>query len=108
MMTMPSALEKYSRGKSELTQDISETAFALFHSTGPFGKKHVNSWDYLENDGEGDRRGWRQQKFVEFMKYLKDIFQLEGIVLDAYDWAAAGTATVVDVSCTDPEAGEYG
>lgn len=108
MMTMPSALEKYSRGKSELTQDISETAFALFHSTGPFGRKHANSWDYLENDGEGDRRGWRQQKFVEFMKYIKDIFQLEGIVLDAYDWAVAGPVTVVDVSCTDPEAGEYG
>ncbi|KAI1183184.1 sterigmatocystin 8-O-methyltransferase [Nemania serpens] len=97
MMTMTSALEMYSKGKSELTQDLSETAFALFHSTGPFGKKHANSWDYLENDGEGDRRGWRQQKFVEFMKYIKDIFHLEGIVLDAYDWAAAGTATVVDV-----------
>ncbi|TGJ81935.1 hypothetical protein E0Z10_g6821 [Xylaria hypoxylon] len=96
-MAMSSALEKYSKGKPELTQDMSETAFALFHSTGPLGKKHTNSWEYLENDGEGDRRGWRQAKFVEFMKYLKDIFHLEGIVLDSYDWQAAGKSTVVDV-----------
>jgi hypothetical protein len=105
MMTMPSALEKYSRGKSELTQDMSETAFALFHSTGPLGKKHVNSWDYLENDGEGERQGWRQQKFVDFMKYIKEIFQLDGIVLNAYDWEAAGSATVVDVSSIDRRRG---
>ncbi|KAI0184256.1 sterigmatocystin 8-O-methyltransferase [Xylaria flabelliformis] len=97
MMAMTSALEKYSRGKTHLTQDMKETAFALFHSTGPFGKKYVNSWEYLENDGEGDRRGWRQAKFVEFMRYIKEIFQLEGVVLNAYDWKAAGKATVVDV-----------
>ncbi|KAI1271923.1 sterigmatocystin 8-O-methyltransferase [Xylaria sp. FL0933] len=97
MMAMPSALERFARGKSELTQDLSETAFALFHSTGPFGKKHTNSWEYLENDGEGDKRGWRQAKFVEFMKYIREIFHLEGVVLDAYDWQGAGKATVVDV-----------
>ncbi|KAI0454102.1 sterigmatocystin 8-O-methyltransferase [Xylaria acuta] len=97
MMAMTSALEKYSKGKNELTQDMSETAFALLHSSGPFGKKHTNSWEYLENDGEGDRRGWRQAIFVEFMRYLKEIFQLEGAVLDSYDWKAAGTATVIDV-----------
>ncbi|KAI1129961.1 sterigmatocystin 8-O-methyltransferase [Nemania abortiva] len=97
MMAMPKALEKYSKGKSELTQDMSETAFALFHSTGPFGKKHVNSWDYLDNDGEGDRRGWRQQKFVDFMKYINEIFHLDSVILNAYDWEAAGTATVLDV-----------
>lgn len=97
MMALTSALEKYSKGKKELTQDMTETAFSLFHSTGPFGKKHTNSWEYLENDGEGERRGWRQQKFVDFMRYIKEIFQLEGIVLSAYDWASAGKATVVDV-----------
>lgn len=103
MMAMTGALEKYAKGKTELTQDMNETAFALFHSTGPFGKKHTNSWEYLENDGEGDRRGWRQAKFVEFMRYIKEIFQLDGVVLDAYDWKAAGTATVVDVSNHDTD-----
>ncbi|KAK5633250.1 hypothetical protein RRF57_008964 [Xylaria bambusicola] len=97
MMAMTSALEKYSKGKSELAQDLSETAFALFHSTGPFGKKYTNSWEYLENDGEGERRGWRQAKFVEFMQYLNEIFCIESIVVDAYDWQGAGKSTVVDV-----------
>lgn len=98
MMAMNNALEKFSKGKSELTQEMSETAFALFHNSAPFGKKHANSWDYLENDGEGDRQGWRQQQFVEFMRYIKEIFHLEGIVLNSYDWQAAGKVTVVDVS----------
>ncbi|KAI1427777.1 sterigmatocystin 8-O-methyltransferase [Xylaria sp. FL1777] len=98
MMAMNSALEKYSKGRSELTQDLSETAFALFHSTGPFGKKYTTSWEYLENDGDGETRGWRQAKFVEFMKYIKEIFPLEDIVLDAYNWQGAGKATVVDVA----------
>ncbi|KAI0912396.1 sterigmatocystin 8-O-methyltransferase [Ustulina deusta] len=97
MMAMTSALEKYSKGKAELTQDLNETAFALFHSTGPFGKKYTNSWEYLENDGEGEMRGWRQAKFVEFMKYIREIFHLEGVVLDAYNWQGAGKATVIDV-----------
>ncbi|KAI0509760.1 sterigmatocystin 8-O-methyltransferase [Xylaria bambusicola] len=97
MMAMTSALEKYSKGKSELAQDLSETAFALFHSTGPFGKKYTNSWEYLENDGEGERRGWRQAKFVEFMQYLNEIFRIESIVADAYEWQGAGKSTVVDV-----------
>ncbi|KAI0401078.1 sterigmatocystin 8-O-methyltransferase [Xylaria palmicola] len=98
MMALTSALEKYSKGRTELAQDMGETAFALFHGTGPFGQKYTNSWDYVENDGEGARRGWRQQKFVEFMRYInKEIFHLDGVILDAYDWAAAGKATVVDV-----------
>ncbi|KAI8628536.1 S-adenosyl-L-methionine-dependent methyltransferase [Xylariaceae sp. FL1651] len=97
MMALNTALEKYSRGKPTLTKEMNETSFALFHGTGAFGKKHLNSWDFLENDGEGDKRGWRQREFVEFMRYLNEIFHLEGIILDAYDWKAAGDATVVDV-----------
>ncbi|GAP93370.2 putative sterigmatocystin 8-O-methyltransferase [Rosellinia necatrix] len=97
MMALTSALERHAKGRAELSQDMDKTAFALFHGTGPLGKKHVNSWEYLENDGEGDRRGWRQEKFVEFMRYIKEIFQLEGVVLDAYDWQSAGAATIVDV-----------
>ncbi|RYP17064.1 hypothetical protein DL766_008984 [Monosporascus sp. MC13-8B] len=96
MMVLNQALDRYSRGKSELTQEMSETAFALFHSGGTFSGKHRNSWEFLENDGEGERRGWRQRRFVEFMAYVKEIFHLEGIVLDALDWKAAGNAKLVD------------
>jgi hypothetical protein len=98
MMAMNGALEKFSKGQSKLTQDMNKTAFALLHSSGAYGKKHSNSWDFLENDGEGNRRGWRQHQFVEFMRYTKDIFHLEEVVLNAYDWETAGKATVVDVS----------
>ncbi|KAI1375063.1 sterigmatocystin 8-O-methyltransferase [Hypoxylon crocopeplum] len=96
MMVMNEALNRYSRGKPTLTQDMNETSFALFHSGGQFGK-HGNSWDLLENDGEGEKQGWRQRNFVEFMRYIKEIFHLEGVVLDAQDWKAVGKATVVDI-----------
>ncbi|KAI5863132.1 sterigmatocystin 8-O-methyltransferase [Durotheca rogersii] len=95
-MVLNEALNRYSRGKPALTQDMNETSFALFHSGGQFGK-HGNSWDLLENDGAGDKQGWRQRNFVEFMRYIKEIFHLEGVVLDAHDWKSAGKATVVDV-----------
>ncbi|KAI1804354.1 S-adenosyl-L-methionine-dependent methyltransferase [Daldinia bambusicola] len=96
MMVMPEALNRYSRGKPALTQNMDETSFALMYSGGQFGK-YRTSWDLLENDGEGENKGWRQRKFVEFMAYIKELFHLEGVLLDAYDWKAVGKATVVDV-----------
>ena len=104
MMVLNEALERYSLDKPKLTQEMGETSFALLHGggggagNGYTGKIHKNSWDFLENDGEGDKRGWRQKTFVEFMTYIKEIFQLEGIVLDALDWKEKGSAKLVDVS----------
>ncbi|KYK60822.1 hypothetical protein DCS_01960 [Drechmeria coniospora] len=96
MTVMPEALRRYSVGKPALTQSMDETAFALFHRSGIFGK-YANSWELLENDGQGERKGWRQRNFVEFMRYLKDIFHLENVMLDCHDWEAAGNISVVDV-----------
>ncbi|KAH8588592.1 sterigmatocystin 8-O-methyltransferase [Bisporella sp. PMI_857] len=92
LMVLNHALEKYTKGNPELTKEISETSFALVHAG-----KYRNSWDYLEHDGEGEKRGWRQKEFVQFMEFLNSIFRLEGIILDCYDWKSAGKATVVDV-----------
>lgn len=97
MMVMNEALDRFSRGKTDLPQDMSETSFALFHS-GDVSGRFNNSWELLENDGEGENKGWRQKNFVEFMRYIKEIFRLEGVVENALDWKAAGKATVVDVS----------
>ncbi|KAK8044010.1 O-methyltransferase family protein [Apiospora rasikravindrae] len=97
LMVLPEALRRFSSGKPDLTQKTDETAFALFHKGGQFGGQFETSWDYLENDGEGDKKGWRQRNFVQFMSYLKDIFLLEDKVLAAYDWASAGKASVVDI-----------
>ncbi|KAK1565971.1 O-methyltransferase [Colletotrichum navitas] len=97
LLLLNEALERYSAGKPALTDKMEETAFALLHQGGQFDGRHANSWDFLENHGEGERRGWRQKYFVEFMTFIKDIFRLEGIVLKATDWEAAGKAKVVDI-----------
>ncbi|KAL2112235.1 hypothetical protein VUR80DRAFT_8190 [Thermomyces stellatus] len=71
---------------------MSRTAFYMFH-----GGRYANSWEYIENDGEGDRKGWRSRNFTTFMGYLKDIFRLEQIVDGAYGWSEAGNLSVVDL-----------
>ncbi|KKZ63273.1 hypothetical protein EMCG_00256 [[Emmonsia] crescens] len=96
MMVMNEALARYSYGKPALTQEMSESSFALFHRSGIYGK-YSNSWEFQENDGEGDKKGWRATNFVEFMRYVKEIFHLEEVVLQSHDWKAVGKATVVDV-----------
>ncbi|OTB08661.1 hypothetical protein M426DRAFT_316674 [Hypoxylon sp. CI-4A] len=96
VMVLNQALDKYSRGKPALTQNVDETSFALFYKGGQFGK-YGNSWDLLENDGDGEKKGWRSRNFVEFMRYVKEIFHLEEIVFGAQDWESVGKATVVDV-----------
>ena len=90
------ALDKHSRGKTELKSDIAESAFVLYHS-GALSGGYSNSWQLLEEDGEGEKKGWRQRNFVVFMRYLKEIFRFEEVVIGAYDWKSAGKATVVDV-----------
>lgn len=96
MFLLPEALRRYSQGKPEITKNMAETAFKLCHSGGAWGN-YENSWDFIENDGEGEKKGWRQRNFVKFMAYIKDLFQTEQLVLDAIDWKAAGDVTVVDV-----------
>jgi hypothetical protein len=97
MLLLPEALRRYSQGKPEMTKDVKETAFKLCHSGGAWGN-YENSWDFIENDGEGEKKGWRQRNFVKFMAYIKDLFQTESIVLNAVDWKAASNVIVVDVS----------
>lgn len=93
MTVMPQALEKFSKGKTTLPDSLTETAFNIFHNG-----KYANSWEFIENDGEGERKGWRARSFTTFMSYLKDIFRLEDIVEGAYGWDTAGDISVVDVS----------
>ena len=95
MTVMPQALEKFNVGSETLPEDMSRTAFNLFH-----GGKYANSWEYIENDGEGEKKGWRSRNFTTFMSYLKDIFRLEHIVDGSYGWGEAGDLSVVDVSPT--------
>lgn len=99
MMVMHEALDKYTRGRARLTQDPAETSFAHLHSKGGGGgARYATPWDMLENDGEGDRKGWRHRNFADFMRYLKEIFHFDDVVAAALDWPALGAAAhVVDV-----------
>ncbi|KAF2475192.1 S-adenosyl-L-methionine-dependent methyltransferase [Lindgomyces ingoldianus] len=97
MMVMPEALEKYSLRKPTLTRDIRETAFALSHSGGAVFGNFSTVWDFLENDGEGEKKGWRQRSFNTWMTYINDIFRMNEVLLEALDWKAAGDVTVVDI-----------
>jgi hypothetical protein len=105
LMALHYALERYSLGKPALPKNINETSFALLFSGGQYGK-FTNTWEMLENDGEGEKKGWRQREFTVFMDYLKEIFGLEGVVLNAYDWNALGKAKVVDVSPPAPKSSQ--
>ncbi|KAF2851527.1 S-adenosyl-L-methionine-dependent methyltransferase [Plenodomus tracheiphilus IPT5] len=96
MFQLPEALRRFSQGKPELTKDMTQTAFKLCHSGGAWGD-YANSWDFIENDGEGEKKGWRQRNFVKFMAYIKDLFNTESLVLNAVDWAGQGPITVVDL-----------
>ncbi|PSN61610.1 S-adenosyl-L-methionine-dependent methyltransferase, partial [Corynespora cassiicola Philippines] len=95
MMVMYEALERYSRNKAQLPKTIEEKAFALFHKSSMFGGPFDNTWQQLEEDGEGEKKGWRQRNFVTFMNYVKDIFGLEDVIADAYDWKSAGKISVL-------------
>lgn len=102
MLVMPEALEKFSLGKKELPTNTRETAFKLAHSGGQVFGDYNNSWELLENDGEGDKKGWRQRTFIEWMDYLKDIFGTVDLLLNALDWAKEGNISVVDVRSISP------
>jgi hypothetical protein len=92
VVVLNEALDRYSKGKDQLTKKQEESAFALLHSGGLYqGHKH-----YFEYQESGD--GWRSKSYTKFMKYLKEIFQLENLVVDLKDWAAEGKASIVDVS----------
>lgn len=101
MMLLPEALRRFAVGKEEISKVQKETAFSLCHSGGIWGE-YDNTWDFIENDGDGEKKGWRQRNFIKFMAYIKDLFKTESIVLDAIDWKAVGDATVVDVSILHP------
>ena len=102
MLVMPDALEKFALGKKELPTNVQETAFKLAHSGGQVFGDYNNSWELLENDGEGDKKGWRQRTFITWMDYLKDIFGTVDLLLNALDWSQQGEITVVDVSSPSP------
>ncbi|UNI16454.1 hypothetical protein JDV02_002886 [Purpureocillium takamizusanense] len=90
------ALEKNFLGKDKLTNEISETPFGMLYKGGPLGQ-FKDYYDWLDRDGEGERKGWRQRDMVESLRLAKEKMGAESALLEALDWAGAGKATVVDL-----------
>ena len=92
------SLEKYFLGKTELSNEISETPFGmLYNEGGPLGK-FKDYYDFLDRDGEGEKKGWRQRDMVDSLRLAKEKMGAESALIGSLDWAGAGKATVVDVS----------
>ena len=95
---LPAALRMYSQGKDQPAQELHETAFAVEfkEQLGEGG----SFWDFIENDGEGDRKGYRTKQFSEAMQVVHQVTPLHTtkLISDGFDWASLGEGTVVDVS----------
>ncbi|RYO88275.1 hypothetical protein DL766_003713 [Monosporascus sp. MC13-8B] len=95
-LMLDKALRKYSAGQAEMAQGADKSAFALFNCQHGDGK-YTDYWQYLENSGEGEKRGHRQKSFSKFMNFLTSLFGHENVMVQCYDWKSLGAATVVDV-----------
>lgn len=89
---MSDAIEKW--GES---QDPTESGFNLAFNLG----KESNVFGFFENDGEGEKKGWRARRFglaMECMSAsgLHDVSHVHR----GFDWGAIGKATIVDVRCS--------
>ena len=94
---LPRALNRSARGKRELSRDFKDNAWTFAHSGGLLGK-YEDSWAMIEDDGEGDEKGWRQKDMVEGMRSIKNGLKTNELLLNMTDWTAAGeAATVVDI-----------
>ncbi|RYP42261.1 hypothetical protein DL767_000425 [Monosporascus sp. MG133] len=91
------ALSKYNAGRAEMAQGVDKSAFAMFNSQHGDGK-YTDYWQYLENSGEGEKKGHRQKSFSKYMDFVTSLFGHENVMAQCYDWNLLGAATVVDVN----------
>lgn len=55
-------------------------------------------WTFLENDGDGEGRGYRMQRFAEAMSWVSGgMNDNYDYLLKGFNWGSLGEATVVDV-----------
>lgn len=86
---IPDALRLY--GDSE---EPGESAFNI-----AFGlPKEIPFFRFVDADGEGDKKGWRMQRFSQAMKYINSGASHNTEYIHAgFDWKGLGGGTVVDV-----------
>lgn len=82
------ALDRY--GES---QDPRKAAATL-----AFDTKGGNIFDFFENDGEGEMKGWRGRRFAEAMRSTTTQRGHQGTAVhEGFDWQSLVEGTVVDV-----------
>ena len=76
------------------SEEPAEAAIALAFNF----PKGTTYWDFINNDGEGANKGWRQKRFAQGMKFRAgENPQAHNHLHNAFDWAGLGKATVIDV-----------
>ena len=76
------------------TQDPSHSAFHLAFQL-PEGS---SVFDFLQNDGEAEEKGWRAKRFGTAMTAMSKSGTFSSSHLrNGFDWASLGEATMVDV-----------
>lgn len=76
------------------TEDPSKTAFCLATQL-PEGS---TVFDFLQSDGEGEKKGWRAKRFGLAMAAISKTGSFSSKHLHAgFDWSSLGEATLVDV-----------
>lgn len=104
-LKIPEALRAYSLGKTELTQMPGECgiARAFYNPDGDAKLAEKTYFEWAENDGKGEEKGWRERRFGQAMQALAATTTVTPInVLKGLDWAALGNVTVVDVCSARP------
>ena len=84
------------------SEDLIESGFGIaFGADQEHGKGGKSSFfKFLQDDGEGDKKGWRMQRLGEAMDSMKggDGTLDAAHVHKGFNWEGLGKATVVDVS----------
>lgn len=96
VLALARALDKWAVGEEKLPTETGKLGFNMAYSGGLWGK-YDTLWDLIENDGEGERKGWRQGEMVGTMRFVKKTLDLDAVLVKATDWAEPAGAHIVDV-----------
>ncbi|KAK1770138.1 O-methyltransferase-domain-containing protein [Phialemonium atrogriseum] len=98
---LPDALRRFSVGRAGAAQELGETAFALAFGggEGDGAGTGVTFWDFIREDGEGERKGFRTGRFAQAMQAGRGSSGVDfgGLLRGGFDWEGLGEGTVVDV-----------
>lgn len=100
-LKLAEALRAYSLDQEDHSGEPGESAMAraFYNADGNPDLAGKTYFDWIEEDGEGEQKGWRSRRFVETMRAFSLTKQgfVDGI-LERIDWVSLGEKTVVDVS----------